>query len=104
MEYRDILDELERKQNELATAIATIRSLIGQEGSSKIHSVREGGRRTMSEAGRKKIGDATRKRWAAKRLEEKKQDAPSRKGPFSELTLKKTKRKYVSKKAKEAAA
>ncbi len=83
LNYREILEALKSKREWIEQAIVNIERLARDEGSLRekppawfagnaggAPSTAKAGaakKRTMSAAGRKKIGDATRKRWADKR-------------------------------------
>ena len=70
METAKILEELREKLNRINQAISTFESLDGTvtaTAPAAIAAPKRGGRRRMSAAGRKRISEATKARWAAKR-------------------------------------
>jgi hypothetical protein len=70
MDTRKILADLKAELNRLNQAIAALESLDGTVTATTpaaIAAPKRGGRRRMSAAGRKRISEATKARWAAKR-------------------------------------
>ncbi len=70
MDTRTILADLKAELNRLNQAIATLESLDGTATGTTPAAVaapKRGGRRRMSAAGRKRISEAAKARWAAKR-------------------------------------
>ena len=71
MDTRTILADLRAELNRLNQAIAALESLDGTAPATTpaaIAAPKRGGRRRMSAAGRKRISEATKARWAAKRM------------------------------------
>jgi hypothetical protein len=64
MDTRALLSQLKAERDRIAKAIAALESLDGSRLATPTEAVRRG-RRTMSAAGRKRIAEAQRKRWAA---------------------------------------
>jgi hypothetical protein len=70
METAKILEELREKLNRINQAISTFESLDGTvtaTAPAAIAAPKRGGRRRMSTAGRKRISEAAKARWAARR-------------------------------------
>jgi hypothetical protein len=70
MDIKPILTDLKAELNRLNQAIAALESLDGTATATTptaIAAPKRGGRRRMSAAGRKRISEATKARWAAKR-------------------------------------
>ena len=71
MDTRTILADLKAELNRLNQAIAALESLDGTVTATTpaaIATPKRGGRRRMSAAGRKRISEAAKARWAAKRM------------------------------------
>jgi hypothetical protein len=67
--FRDIISRLENQKAAIDRAIATLREFdegeVTETPAKKVATKKVRKKRTLSPAGRKAIGDAARKRWAA---------------------------------------
>jgi len=107
METAKILEELREKLNRINQAISTFESLDGTvtaTAPAAIAAPKRGGRRRMSAAGRKRISEAAKARWAARRKQTAK-PAPKKTGgrkPMSAATKKRlsllAKRRWAARK------
>ena len=96
-----IIHELEQQRDAIDRALAALREVGGRSTSNATaKSIGTPRKRQMSEAGRKRIAEATRKRWAAKRA----MQAISKKAGLKQGTAKKAGSKKVVSKSKRAPA
>jgi hypothetical protein len=112
MDTRTILADLKAELNRLNQAIAALESLDGTVTATTptaIAAPKRGGRRRMSAAGRKRISEAAKARWVARRMQAAK-PAPAKKTahkPMSAATKKRLlllgKRRWAARKKAKAA-
>jgi hypothetical protein len=99
-DLRNIIQELEQQRQAIDRALAALRE-VGGSGRTTSKATAPGTtprKRQMSEAGRRRIAEATRRRWAAKRAME----ASSKKTSLKQPTAKKAASKKVKSKSKRA--
>jgi len=118
-ETRNIIQQLENQRNAIDRAISALREIEGptsstKSGSSSAAGPAKRGRRGISAEGRARIGEATRRRWAAKRAAEAAAASPAQKpakrkkrrlSPEGrERIAEATRRRWAAKRAADAAA
>jgi hypothetical protein len=109
-EIKNIIQQLQQNAAAIDRALSALREIEGQ-NSSASSSIARAGRVPMSADARKRIGEATRKRWAAKRAAKDpiKDASPVRpKGHLSpegrQRIVEATKRRWAAKRAADAVA